>query len=400
MINRDYSFVSEQDYVNVAGPDWPSYDQFLLGQNIPDLVYAEINDMLAPVEHFNPYAFCVLPFYGIEYPNNTPCCLIKPSGDLQQIQSQMLENIRPDACSACWSLEDAGAVSDRQLKNAAIDLYLNKNLKDLVKECQQGNYSTVHYKIDTSNTCNATCVTCDSESSSAWAALEKKNTQQSKSQWKIHPEQTHHWINFDTAASISFRGGEPLLSKSNFYILEQLLQHNNSDCFVSFVTNGSVEITDYQKHILSKFKNINFCFSIDGVGPVFEYMRYPLKWDMLLKNIEYCKNNNIMSSVSYTLSNLNIFYHAQTVKWFVDHDMNYLINVVYSPAHFQPSALPQQLKTIVSEKNPSLEYLLNTHTDQDQQNYQQFRAEIIKQDQWKNISIKNYLPELAELLKW
>jgi sulfatase maturation enzyme AslB (radical SAM superfamily) len=191
-----------------------------------------------------------------------------------------------------------------------------------------------------------------------------------------------------------------LLSKSNFYILEQLLQHNNSDCFVSFVTNGSVEITDYQKHILSKFKNINFCFSIDGVGPVFEYMRYPLKWDMLLKNIEYCKNNNIMSSVSYTLSNLNIFYHAQTVKWFVDHDMNYLINVVYSPAHFQPSALPQQLKTIVSEKNPSLEYLLNTHTDQDQQNYQQFRAEIIKQDQWKNISIKNYLPELAELLKW
>jgi len=399
MSAKDYSFVSQQDYVNVSGPNWPSYDQFLSGVDIPQSVYAEIDTMLQPVQKFEPRAFCVLPFYGMEYPETTPCCLIKQGSDLDQIRYQMLSDHRPDACAKCWNLEDAGIISDRQLKNTAVDLYLDKDLKTLIQDCGRGNYSTVHYKIDTSNTCNATCATCNSNSSTAWAALEKKNHQQPKTSWKILPAQTHNWINFDTAVSVSFRGGEPLLSKTNFYILEQLLEHNNSDCFVSFVTNGSVELSDYQKHLLSGFKNMNFCFSIDGVGPVFEYTRYPLKWDQLLKNIEYCKNNNIMASVSYTVSNLNVFYHGQTVKWFEDHGMNYLINPVYQPAHFQPRALPQELKIAIAEKNPDIADLLNQHSAQDQQNYQLYQAEIDKQDQWKNIRMSDFLPEFAHQLE-
>jgi sulfatase maturation enzyme AslB (radical SAM superfamily) len=311
----------------------------------------------------------------------------------------MLNDHRPDACAKCWSLEDAGIISDRQLKNSAVDLYFDKNLSTLVENCRQGNYSTVHYKIDTSNTCNATCVTCNGSASSSWAALEKKNKQPSRKTWSIQPVTADIWINYKAAISVSFRGGEPLLSKTNFYILEQLLEHNNSDCFVSFITNGSVELSDYQKHLLSKFKNMNFCFSIDGTGPIFEYMRYPLKWDQLLKNIEYCKNNNIMTSVSYTVSNLNVFYHAQTVKWFKDHNMNYLINLVYQPTHFQPRALPQELKVAIAEKNPDIADLLNQHSAQDQQNYQLFRAEIDKQDQWKNIRMSDFLPEFAHQLE-
>ena len=399
MIHTNYNFVSKSDYMRVAGPSWPSYDQFLSGVDIAESVYAEIDVMLMPVQKFEPQAFCVLPFYGIEYPGNTPCCLLKKDSDLQLIKSQMLSDQRPDACSACWALEDVGIRSDRQIKNASIDLYLDRNLKDLVEDCQQGIYSTVHYKIDTSNTCNATCITCGSYYSSAWAALEKKNLQQPNPQFKILPSQTHQLINFSTAISVSFRGGEPLLSRTNFYILEQLLEYNNSDCFVSFVTNGSIELTDYQKHTLSKFKNVNFCFSIDGVGPVFEYLRYPLKWDQLLKNVEYCKNNNIMSSASYTVSNLNVFYHAETIKWFADHDINYHINPVYVPTYFQTSALPLELKTAIAEKNPDIAHLLNHHTKQDQQHYQQFQNEIAKQDQWKNISMDNFLPEFTNQLK-
>ena len=38
--------------------------------------------------HLKPFsnpAFCVLPFYGIEYPANTPCCLLKKGHDLTQM---------------------------------------------------------------------------------------------------------------------------------------------------------------------------------------------------------------------------------------------------------------------------------------------------------------------------
>jgi hypothetical protein len=399
MKNKDYGFVTEQDYRNVAGINWPSYAQFMSGKDIPESVYSAVDQQLKPPQQFKPLAFCVLPFYGIEYPSSTPCCLIKSNSDIEQIKLQMLQDVRPPACESCWNLEDNGLTSDREIKNATIDLYLDRNLEDLIEDCRQNNYSVVHYKIDTSNTCNATCVTCDSEASSAWAALEQKNQLPPKKYWKITASQTDTLINFDTAVSISFRGGEPLLSKTNFYILEQLLKHNNSDCFISFVTNGSVTLSDYQKDIISKFKNINFCLSIDGIGPVFEYLRYPLKWDQLLKNIEFCKNNNIMLSVSYTLSNLNIFYHEQTVAWFTQQNLRYLINPVFSPTYFQPSALPLKLKKIIGQANPSIRYMLDAHTDRDQQNYQLFRAEIAKQDQWKNIKMSDFLPEFAQQLE-
>jgi len=38
--------ISESDYNNLAGPDWPDYAQFVRGQNRPDFVCREISDMI------------------------------------------------------------------------------------------------------------------------------------------------------------------------------------------------------------------------------------------------------------------------------------------------------------------------------------------------------------------
>jgi sulfatase maturation enzyme AslB (radical SAM superfamily) len=219
--------------------------------------------------------------------------------------------------------------------------------------------------------------------------------------WNISSVQIHDQINYQTAKSIIFRGGEPFLSSTNFYVLEQLLKHGNSDCFISFVTNGSVSLTDYQKNLIAQFKNKNFCFSIDGVGPVFEYLRYPLLWADIEKNIQYCRDNNILISASYTISNLNILYHNQTLKWFEENQIRYINNPVYTPVYFQPSALPVELKKHIANSMTDTKLataLLQQHNDQDEQHYQQFRIEIAHQDQIKGIKMKNYLPELAELL--
>ena len=136
--------------------------------------------------------------------------------------------------------------------------------------------------------------------------MERKNGITPNKSWNIKVRDLNNRIDYANAKSIGFRGGEPFLSKTNFDILEKLIEIGNTDCFINFTTNGSSDILDYQKNILRKFKNINFCFSIDGIGPVFEYMRYPLTWDKLEENLEYCRKNNILISASYTVSNLNI----------------------------------------------------------------------------------------------
>ena len=384
----------------MAGPDWPLFDCFQLHDNVPVSVYKEIDRMIRPVEGFSHPTFCVLPFYAMEYPNNTPCCLMSGVEPLKEIQQQMLSEQRPKSCNKCWNLEDAGLKSDRLIKNETLDYFSNIDLEQLITQSRLGKNEIIHYKIDTSNTCNAACVTCGGGSSSTWNKLLQKNNLPAKKNWKILPDQTVDWINYSGAKSLSFRGGEPFLSDTNFYILEQLIEHNNTDCFVSFVTNGSFSLSRHQKEILSKFSNLNFCFSIDGIGPVFEYIRWPLKWADIETNISWCKTNNVKVSVSYTLSNMNLLYHATTTQWFDDHDINYLVNPVYFPGHFRPESLPAKIKQQLGQQHDSDaigQWL--AHSPSDDQLFAKFQIEIAKQDRMKNISMRDYLPELAELVK-
>lgn len=387
---RQYHYITKQDYEAAATPNWPSYEIFQQHRDIADSVYNQVDQRLCSPQGFQHPSFCVLPFYGFDYPDNVPCCLLKAPVDVEKIKQDMLAGRRPDSCRVCWDQEDRGIKSDRMLKNETLDFYLDKNLQDLFNDCQQGKNYTTYYKIDTSNTCNATCVTCGSFSSSAWAQLERKNQSKYYPSWKILPEQADTLIDYARATAVNFRGGEPLLSDTNFHILEQLIANNNTNCFISFQTNGSIIPSLTQEKILMQFKNLNFSFSIDGVGPVFEYLRYPLKWHDIQKTREWCQQRGIEVSASYTVSNLNVLYHKQTTEWFDQHGIKYHVNPIYSPKWFSPNALPMAVKSQIDFGFSNL--------PGDEYNYQQFRKKIAQQDAWKGIRWQDYLPELAELL--
>lgn len=404
-----YHYITQQDYDSVAGPDWPSYADFCQHQQVPDFVYQEIDTMLLKPQAFDHPSFCVLPFYGMEfwagakqkYPSNTFCCLVPDGQDRESVKQDMLAGKRPQACEVCWKLEDQGVKSDRQIKNETVDFYLQKNIQQLFEDCQQGKDRVIHYKIDSNNICNATCVTCDSSFSTSWAQLEKKNGGNPHRSWQILPEQLDLSIDYATAKSIGFRGGEPFLSSGTWHVLQQLLKHNNHDCFVNFTTNGSIKLNQEQKNILSQFKNVNFCFSIDGVGSVFEYLRYPLHWPDLETNIQYCRDNNILISANYTISNLNILYYSQTVEWFEKNQINFHTNPVAYPLHFRPSVLPKQVKLAVlnqQKNNPVVRDLLDLDNPASETHFDSFQQRIAEQDLWKGISMQNYLPELCRLL--
>jgi sulfatase maturation enzyme AslB (radical SAM superfamily) len=204
-------------------------------------------------------------------------------------------------------------------------------------------------------------------------------------------------IDYKKAKSINFRGGEPLLSSTNFEILKKLIENKNTDCFVSFTTNGSIKLNQAQIEILSHFKKLNFCLSIDGVGKKFEYLRYPLKWSNLLENIEQYKANNIELSASFTLSNINMLYYSETVEWFNKNKIPFLNNPVYQPDYFSPTSLPKKVKEKIMDKNNSM--FISTHNDQDDLLFEEFLSKIKEQDLLKNIKMQDYVPEFYNLIK-
>lgn len=335
--------------------------------------------------------FCVLPFFSAEYQISykTPCCLLPPNANIDTIRKDMLNGIKSSDCSKCWHLEEQGKTSDRLLQNSAFDYYANRDINLVEDDCKSGAYSEQIVKLYSSNLCNSTCVTCRSaEYSSAWATL--LNGPQKKISIEQSNLLTVDWANLKM---LSFLGGEPLYEKKNFEVMQKLIEVGNTDCFISFVTNGAVDLSEHQLTILKHFKNLNFCLSIDGIGSVFEYLRYPLSWDLLLKNIKLYNDLNINLSVSYTISNLNILYYKETVDWFNSQGLTYNYNLVTDPDYFNINSLPEQIKQDINFGKE----LLRTHCSNDDVLFDDLLREIDNQDRMKNISIGDYMPELAKI---
>lgn len=334
--------------------------------------------------------FCVMPFYGAEYKSigyTTPCCLMTPQ-DINEVRAEMLAGKKPNSCNTCWKLEEKGIKSDRQLKNEAYDFYADVDIRQVLDNCKNGQFNPQIIKLYTSNLCNAACVTCNSKDSTHWQSIKGMPIQLKSTGDKVLDK-----IDFNNIKMLSLMGGEPLYDKNIFDILQRLLDKNNTNCFINFVTNGSVKLTDKQINILSEFKNLDICVSVDGIGLVYEYMRYPLKWEDLETNIKQFRQFAKYVSASYTLSNVNILYYDETIAWFKQNELTYNHNLVTTPDYFNINALPEAVK----KQYPQLASLFRSHQAHDDILFKKAVDKITEQDKLKNTSAAVSIPRFINL---
>lgn len=344
--------------------------------------------------------YCVLPYFSVETgfsnPNkNIYCCRLDPQINIESVRSSIANHEKSPACNTCWRLESQGMTSERIIHNRTMDFLLDLNLENIKIRSLNNGFDPLQIKLTTSNLCNGTCVTCNSQVSSAWAQLESIGTGYRGTNF----EQLN--INWGRIVSLSFVGGEPLLEKKNFEILQKLVDLGNTNCFISFVTNGSIELNKRQIDVLKQFTKLNICLSIDGTDKSFEYMRFPLKWDRLLHNLSVFKSLNADVSVSCMISNLNIYYYSDMIKFFKSNELNYLCKQIEDPGIFVPGNLLDSTKSTILNHNKDyakdVEAFLTIGSYSDEL-YGQFKNEIKRQDQLKRISIADYMPDVANLL--
>jgi sulfatase maturation enzyme AslB (radical SAM superfamily) len=331
-----------------------------------------------------------MPFYGAEFHKKgytTPCCLMT-THNIDEVRQEMLAGIKPKSCNKCWSLEDKGIKSDRQIKNEAYDLYADVDINQVINNCKSGTFSQQIIKIFTSNLCNSACVTCDPKSSTYWQSVLNVPIK-----FDTIGNLTLDQIDFANIKMLQLVGGEPLYDKNIFNILQRLIDNNNTTCFISVVTNGSVKLTDKQLDMLSKFKNLNICISIDGIGPVFEYLRFPLKWANVTENITQFKKITNYVGVSYTLSNINILYYDETIQWFKKNNLSYNHNLVTTPAYFNINALPSGIKNSLSESIK----LFRPHTENDDVLFKLSLEKLKEQDLLKGTNAAVSIPKFIQL---
>jgi len=334
--------------------------------------------------------FCVLPWYSLELPSNSPCCLLPKNANITQVKQELLAGIKSSACAKCWQIESSGRKSRRQLENEFLDYKLNRNLELIKQDCVAIQISPLVYQITTSNLCNQACVSCNSGASTKWAEIEKRMGVVPNRLTELDLKNID--IDYSTARRISLLGGEPFFDPATFTILENLVKHKNTDCFISIVTNGSIKLSQSKLYFLSKFTDLNICISIDGVGPVFEYMRWPAKWVTLLENFDQFQKITKNISISYTISSLNVYYYQQTVDWFEQQKIRYNHNFVTYPDWLSLDSMPVELKQLLANNKFANPWTTITGKEISLKDYQE---KIYTQDRAKRTNIKDYLPEIA-----
>jgi MoaA/NifB/PqqE/SkfB family radical SAM enzyme len=338
--------------------------------------------------------FCVLPWYSVEFPSNSPCCLLPKNTNIAQLKNELLAGIKSTACSKCWEVESSGNLSRRQLENQFLDYKLNRDLDKIRDDCQNNKNTVLLHQITTSNLCNQACVSCHSSASTKWAELDRKNNLAVVKHNSLDINELD--IDYAHIRRLSLLGGEPLFDPKTFQILQNLIDNNNTDCFVTLVTNGSIKLNTAQLELLKKFTDLNICISIDGIGSVFEYMRWPGNWENLVENLNHYFDITPNISVSCTISALNALYYDQTVEWFEQHNLRYNHNLVEYPLWLSVESMPvelkQHLKNHVFFKN-------FCKISGNEIKKEQFLDYLVQQDKMKKTNHLTALPELCSILQ-
>lgn len=239
----------------------------------------------------------------------------------QNIRKNMREGKSLPECVACYKTEAQGGSSDRHY-------YLNKykhlniTYDDIVGNTEYK--KPVDLDLRLSNLCNLGCRMCGPHYSSM---LEKASTELKDIDGFDNPQASNamltdediNWLVRDNPdlRRVKFLGGEPTLMNEVYKILDILVEEQRQPQvgITTNCTNVNKRFIDYLKY----FKHLTINMSIDGTGNTLEYIRYPVKYETVKKNIITLSKLDITDlNVNYCIQALNINNLKSSIDFFAN----------------------------------------------------------------------------------
>lgn len=282
--------------------------------------------------------FCVLPFIHKHQRlsgDETLCCFSQTpikKESMTDVHTRLLNGEKIPHCKQCWNVESLNLESHRLRENKR--WLEDKEVSEYIKSYKVGDeLKTFSYDLRFSNLCNLACIGCMPQQSSLWAKELKINYPMVPTRFNI--DETMN------AKYIYLAGGEPFLAPETTKLLEEITLRKNQP-IVCINTNLTVQ-DDYIKELCTKLKSLTLAVSIDGVGSVAEYHRWPIKWEKFLRNLEWARtlNCNLMFHTVVDAVNISFLpeimqYETYTDKW--------TLTLLERPMSLQVKNLPNNLK--------------------------------------------------------
>ena len=174
------------------------------------------------------------------------------------------------------------------------------------------------------------------------------------------PDREETWKNLEpiieNLEEIYLTGGEPFLSLKQNDFLNQLIKRGLSKKITLKYNTNLTLLPQKLIDLWPFFKKVFLNVSIDGLGPLDEYIRHPTKWDIVEENLKNLKKisdqqTNIVLGVHVTVQMYNILKLNEIWDYFEnDHKIEPYLNILNHPKNLNIRTLPEELKVVVENK--------------------------------------------------
>ena len=305
---------------------------------------------------------------------------------MRNIRRDMLSGKVPASCVKCFKEEEAGHRSKRQWETEFWSSRINK--EKLIEETEaDGSIPPKIYYIDLrlGTKCNLKCVMCSPHDSSMWVKdWEKlhpkiqntalKETMQWNNKGRVdgatynwHLDNQHFWDQLyeqiPHIKQLYFAGGEATIIEHHYLLLEKCIEMGHAKDIQLRYNSNAVEMPDRLFELWDKFKSIRFHYSIDTVGEMNDYIRFPSKWSQVSQMFKKLDNtkDHVEVTIACAVQMLNMHNIPDFIKWKVQQNFKKvnvwplgagLINYhfVYHPPHLNVKVFPEAFKKIITKK--------------------------------------------------
>lgn len=323
---------------------------------------------------------CPWMYNAISITDNTilPCCRFQKdiiisnnlmeeykNGELADFRTRLESGEKLKECYECWLDEECGRESMRQQGLSRWGDSTKVNLR------------YAEFQLD--NTCNLRCITCNSYYSSSWTKDERIMFNETFFETNKNKKNLYEHIDLDNLETVKLFGGEPLLSKNIANLCKKLsVLKNLNKMEVVINTNATRIPSEYVEKVFLNCGALNINLSIDALGDLNHFIRYPAPWKKLLQNLKYFENlldirtsgttNIAIHTVAYIY---NINYIAEIQNFFKDNFPKFSLRIdpLIKPKYLSIINLPNDYKSVIKQYLNTNNYqFLIQYLDRDEEN--------------------------------
>lgn len=266
----------------------------------------------------------------------------------KQQRKIMLRNERPEECSYCWRIEDAGNLSDRHYRSG--EPWAHMDLTALQKSTGDENVIPSYVEVNFNNACNLKCSYCSPQFSSTWMDEAQRHGAYPthvphnspdyfrgprrpipSREYNPYLEAFWRWWPdlYPRLRHFRMTGGEPLMDKNTYRVFDYVLAAPNPELHLNVTSNFSVtdELFDQylgyvQRLCATRIEHFMQYVSVDtGDWRQAEYIRHGLDAALLTRRVERFLNEvPERSSLTFiiTLNNLSVIGLDQLLDYVLE----------------------------------------------------------------------------------